>query len=240
MIAQLSKKEKYTILFSILFVSIMFVSVYFFYLKPLKVVLANHELELASEEKRLNIIFEQKTLSSEKPYIAESTKKMQGQLPVQTLMDHFLLEIDRAETVSGSFVKSIEMGNVESSDEGQIDINTEEVPGKSEPLALAEGLEKTTMTMQVEAPDYFTWEMFVAALQSSERLTMINRIEFKDEVETESFEQGTSIQYDMTVSIFHMPELVDLEEELPKLHNSSPAKKRNPFYQLPDIYHHSN
>ena len=84
--------------------------------------------------------------------------------------------------------------------------------------------------MSVESPSYMELEKFITFLEQSERIVVVEAIDFSANDEIISTEQTDQLlTYQIKLSAFYMPTLSDLIDELPKLETPEPADKKNPF-----------
>ena len=202
------------------------------------------------------------TESSEHTFGNSTT--LQKLVPVKPLAEQLLLNIEKAEVVSGSFVVSLdftesevtieeeitEETNEEATEVDQVDPQNQEIKKNLEnettemtesdnseeeatKTTLPQGIQKITVTMDVESPSYFELETFIDTLENSERIMVVDSINFTGNEEITSNEQELNpISYQVTLSAFYMPQLTDLIDQLPKIDSPEPAKKKNPFSQF--------
>lgn len=129
MVRNLSRKEK-ILFFLLLFLVLAFaVGSYFFFIQPKKEELANKEQELETEQQLLATI--ESRLANIDSTMYTSTVQLQKEVPVKPLVEKLLLDIEKAEIVSESFVAAISIG------EGT-ELTPEEMEGNNEEEA-AEG-----------------------------------------------------------------------------------------------------
>ncbi len=95
------------------------VFVYYWLLDPLKSEVAMKEKELETEEQIVSEL-QSNTLTKETAF--ETTVELQKRLPVKALVPQLMLDIEKAEIISRSFVKAIEI----TEDEGETAVPAEE------------------------------------------------------------------------------------------------------------------
>ncbi|KAA9023132.1 LysM peptidoglycan-binding domain-containing protein [Niallia endozanthoxylica] len=237
-------KGKWAVIGTLLTIILLFTGIYFFVLYPKIGLIERKESELNTQQKILSAL-QSNMVSSNKNTFA-STSSLQKLVPVKPLEQQFLLDIEKAEVVSGSFVSQMGFseaelnlteeipqlevdveGEAEEEEKASAENETEEKPAAP---ALPAGVKKVTVTMTVESPSYFELETFLQTLENSQRITVIESIDFtaNDEIiETEQIDKPLS--YQVTVSAFYMPALTDLIDHLPKMESPEPANKKNPF-----------
>ncbi|WP_223591154.1 hypothetical protein [Neobacillus bataviensis] len=103
--SRLSKLDKIIVGGGSLLIILVFVYAQFLSLTPLKSDLASKEQELQTEQKLLEMTEKKKTDSQKTE--PENTSELQKQLPVMPLQEQVLLDLEKAETVSNSQIKSM-------------------------------------------------------------------------------------------------------------------------------------
>ncbi|MGA9226905.1 MAG: hypothetical protein WB217_11240, partial [Mesobacillus sp.] len=126
---RLEKKHTIILLISAFLAVLLYFGAFFLYLNPLKTSLSLKESQLKSEQ-QLGEALETR-LASGKNSDFSSTAEMQKLLPVDPMIEQFVLDLEKAEIVSDSYMTSIEFTDGEQSNiAAQIDANPEE--GSSE------------------------------------------------------------------------------------------------------------
>ncbi|USK53918.1 LysM peptidoglycan-binding domain-containing protein [Cytobacillus solani] len=233
----LQKNNILLIILSIFLLTAFFVGIYFFLLYPKMEKIKLKEMELQSQEQLLATL-KNKGENTEK-HPVESTIHLQEQVPVKPMAQQLLLDIEKAEVVSGSFVANMTFqdgGVIELDDNKNVDAeNSEEAEtdGTAEEESstpLPEGVEKITVNLTIESPSYFDFESFLQILENLNRIVVVEAIDFtaNEEIIEES-QENTPITYQVTLSAFYMPTLSDLIDQLPKIETPKPANKKNPF-----------
>lgn len=244
MTLRFSKKEKLIAFAGIALLLIVFSGLYFLYLQPLKADLEHKQNELNSENQLLSVIENQ--VQSIRTDTLESTETLQKQIPVKPLVEQLLLDIEKAEVVSGSFVSDMEFSDGEITE--QVNENSEEVDtnstedgteqtGEEQPsIILPSGMKKTTVTLNVQSPSYFDMEKFIATLESQPRIIVVDELDITGWEEIISTDQEKQfISFEITISAFFMPNLSDLIDHLPKMDVPNPSNKKNPFTSFGSI-----
>ena len=101
----LSKIDKIIVGSGAFLIVIVFVYSQFFSLSPLKSDLSIKEQALKSEQKLLEVV-NQKKLDTNKSK-PENTVELQKKVPVEPLQEQFILDLEKAETVSNSKIKTM-------------------------------------------------------------------------------------------------------------------------------------
>lgn len=237
-------KGKWAVIGIVFILILLFTSIYFLVLYPKIGLIDQKEKELKTQQQILSVLQSKVAASNEGTF--ESTSSLQKLVPVKPLEQQFLLDIEKAEVVSGSFVSQMDFAEAElklEEDRPELEVNLEgqteeeekasaenETEEKTAAPALPEGVKEMTVTMTVESPSYFELETFLQTLENSQRITVVESIDFtaNDEIiETEQIDKPLS--YQVTVSAFYMPSLTDLIDQLPKMESPEPANKKNPF-----------
>jgi type IV pilus assembly protein PilO len=249
---RLEKKQIIILLISAFLAVLLYFGALFLYLNPLKTSLSLKESQLKSEQ-QLGEALETR-LASGKNSDFSSTAEMQKMLPVDPMIEQFVLDLEKAEIVSDSYMTSIEFTDGEQSSlAAQIDANQEvsssEAVQSAKPedpeattnveqkvsLNLPEGLAKTAAIIVVKADNYFDLEKFIETLENSKRIVMVESIAFSGPEEMVSLsDEHAQLEMTLTVNIFYLPGLVDLKEYNPKVETPAPANKRNPFPSFGD------
>lgn len=224
----------------ILFLIALFVALYFFVLYPKSNEVSMKEVELSTQEQILSTL--QNKITSTNTNTFQNTVALQKMVPVKPLSQQLLLDIEKAEVVSGSFVVSmsfedseVEVPETEQQNAEETEAADGEVEEEEESIPLPTGVKKITVTLNVESPSYFEFEEFLRILEDSERITVVESIDFSANEEIIEMEQeSTPLSYEVILSAFYMPTLTDLIEHLPKIATPEPANKKNPFSEFGD------
>ncbi|WML47378.1 hypothetical protein RCG23_18220 [Neobacillus sp. PS3-34] len=267
---QFSKKEKLTIT-ALTLLLIAFVAIaQFLFVQPLNTELQQKEQSLKTEQQLLSVVQQKK--AGVKNSTVESTTELQEKLPVKPMVQQLILDLEKAEVVSNSSIKSMAFtkeqtqtvpadqqaapangtassttaGNTNTStatatntQQTQGSSNTQTAATPSDPnaqAALPPGVQKVTVNLSVESPSYQDLEKFISTLESQKRISVVEKIDFTGGKEITSLGQEEEpLIYTLTISAFYMPDLKDLQNQLPKLETPAPANKRNPLSNFADI-----
>ncbi|MBM6619751.1 LysM peptidoglycan-binding domain-containing protein [Bacillus suaedaesalsae] len=236
----LSKKE--TIILSlVLILSFAMISfIYFMLIKPKQETLHDVEKKLISEEALL--AGAEARIENKQKVDSEGTLQLQKKLPVDPLVEQFLLDLEKAETISESFITSMDFGveTVETAstvveeyiEEAQGNENTEEVESNDEARTgvIPDGIESVSVLLTVEAPTYFELEAFLSAIEQSSRITKVDELNFSGNKEVITTDDvPDKLTYTVRVTTFYYPKLEELKEQLPSLDVPDPSAKMNPL-----------
>lgn len=202
----MEKKRLMIIIGILLMISLCYIGAYYLYLNPMKTSLSLKESQLKTEQ-QLSLALETRAASVNESDFS-STAEMQKKLPVEPLVDQLVLDLEKAEVISDSFITSIEFNSdnqlvsaiesgagqgsessVQQTEQDGADAqqaviqdeSQESNNGKQEPeilLNMPEGLAKTTATVVVEADNYFSLEKFIQTLENLQRIVAIESISF--------------------------------------------------------------
>jgi type IV pilus assembly protein PilO len=233
---QLNKREKKILFFVIILIPLVFSLLYFNYLRPKISVLKTKEQQLASNQQLYNAVLEQKNDLQET--IEENTEFLQERLPVQPLIDQFILDLEKAELLSNSIILQIGFGGESQTGEGTnspedsvtdgLEVNNDSVntdPQTGETLSTP--VSTIPVSLTVESPTYFDLEQFLHTLENLERIVTVESISFSGQSEQQV--PSAPINYQVSLSLYYMPGLDDLQNELPKIETGDPANKKNPL-----------
>jgi type IV pilus assembly protein PilO len=239
---QLDKKHM-IILISLLLLSILlYFSAQFLYISPMKDSLALKESQLKTEQ-QLNKTLETR-LSTASSSDFNSTMELQKTLPVDPMTEQLVLDLEKAEVVSNSYITAMEfsqdgqigdreqflnneLGTTESDNAVQ---GTEKISEDSQPIQMPNGVSKTSVIVTVESESYFELEKFIATLEELQRIVMVESISFSGPEEIRSLsDDDKKIIMNLTINAFYLSGFDDLKDDNPKIETPVPANKRNPF-----------
>lgn len=253
MTGRLSRNQKMIAALSAIVVVLILAGCYIFLLHPQKVELERKKAELSTEEtllKQLNTRLNQKSAIT-----YASTISLQKQIPVKPLLERFILDIEKAEVLSGCLVKDISVGEKSEMEEPEENTTTgageeesEEVAANTEQTEQQEfehehqqteigesasfpaGFQKVSIHLTVSTPGYYELEEFINTLERAERIMMVENIKFSgpDEIVNLEDEKGP-FELELVVSAYYMPGLTGLINQLPRIDAPIPGKKTNPL-----------
>ncbi|WP_442595249.1 type 4a pilus biogenesis protein PilO [Neobacillus sp. D3-1R] len=245
MTLQLNKKEKKMVLFIFIIIPLLFIMLYFNYLQPLMADVDSRQQQLKANEKLYETVQKQK--SGLKGSIEENTEFLQQRLPVKPLMDQFILDLEKAEILSNSLIQSMSFGS-KGEDETNSTMDqalgltyqrndgtevTEDAAESEISETLPSGIVKIPVNLSIKSPSYFELEKFLDTVENLDRIVMVESINFSSQPEiTDLQQEQVPLIYQVTLSLYYLPGLVDLQKELPQIETGEPANKRNPLQQF--------
>ncbi|MBS8265076.1 hypothetical protein DYI25_11540 [Mesobacillus boroniphilus] len=240
---QLEKKHTMILTLMALLAILIYIGVYFLYISPLKDSLALKESQLKSEQQLSETL--ETRLSTASATDFSSTVELQKMLPVDPMTEQLVLDLEKAEVISNSYITSMEFNNdgqgvseaqpahgeqpaVDStSTENQ---GTESVTAEENQNTMPEGIAKNSVTVKVESASYFELEKFIATLEKLQRVVMVESISFTGPEEINSLsDEEKMIAMTLTINTFYLSGFDDLKDYNPKIETPEPANKRNPF-----------
>ncbi|OAT84401.1 hypothetical protein A6P54_03700 [Bacillus sp. MKU004] len=227
-------KKQWSILISAAVIGMLILAgVNYFVLQPAEKRLQYKKEELGIQVK-LQQAVEAKVDSIEDNETLDSSS-LQQKIPVEPSTEGIILDLEKAEMISGSTIQSI---NFEKTDGALATAEGEESAAAPETGdQLPSLLKMVQMTMTIESPGYFEMEAFLEEIENLERIVEINGIYFQGGQELKENMEGYSeeaLTFELTASAFYIPELEDLKEGLPKIQSPPPSLKKNPFPQFPE------
>ncbi len=227
-------KKQWSILISAAVIGMLILAgVNYFVLQPAEKRLQYKKEELGIQVK-LQQAVEAKVDSIEYNETLDSSS-LQQKIPVEPSTEGIILDLEKAEMISGSTIQSI---NFEKTDGALATAEGEESAAAPETGdQLPSLLKRVQMTMTIESPGYFEMEAFLEEIENLERIVEINGIYFQGGQELKENMEGYSeeaLTFELTASAFYIPELEDLKEGLPKIQSPPPSLKKNPFPQFPE------
>jgi type IV pilus assembly protein PilO len=254
----LEKKELMILLSAVVLVVLILLGGYYLYLNPKKAEVSNKEAQLQTEEQLLAAI--QTKVAGISAPSAESVAELQKKVPVKQQLEQLILDLNKAEVVSESFVSSMSFSegavaprveeNAEAPAEGEqppaegeaaseaaaATEETTEGEQQPQPVLLPEGIKKLNVSIAVKSPGYKELMKFLEALESLNRRVVIESVAFSGDSELTSLDtEKEEMSYSLTLAAFYMPELEDLQDKLPELEVPAPGNKVNPFATSADI-----
>lgn len=251
---RLSKKEKLILLAGILFVVLLTAIAQFVMLSPLKSDLVMKEKTLQTEKQLLDTITQKKADETKK--VVEDTRELQKKVPVTPLQEQFILDLERAENVSNSLVKSMSFSNAdvtiappvqenatpngEAANDESLKVETVQEVAKEQEAQAANtvtGLKKLSISLSVESSTYEDLEKFISTLESLNRIVVVESINYSGGKEITSLDTEPAeekLGYSLTLSAYYLPTLNDLIADLPKIDAPAPANKKNPLSVFSD------
>lgn len=251
----MTKRNLLIIIIGILLIISLAAGGYFLKLKPLHDELESKQAELKMESEQLTIV--ENKLANTAKETANSSMKLQKQVPVKRLVEQLMLDIEKAEVVSDVEISSITMNSTgtdetiqgteqENNDNGEKTDSESSKPSKQEStdvleeetqpqsVTLPSGMKETPFTISGKADTYFEIERFFDSLLGLERKIKLDHLTFEGLKEvTDIEEESNKITFEVIISAYYFPKLEDLRNELPPIDTPEAFDKKNPFNELP-------
>lgn len=246
----MNKKKILLLIVLVLVVAGSLAGMYLWKIKPIQTEVANKRIELKNEEAYLKAIQGKNPSSTE--INVETSVELQKKLPVEPLVHQLVLDLQKAEVVSNSTIKNMSIAEETKTEEGE-DLSTRDynnfnlqeeaekqadkenqTQSQTQSVALIAGLQKVTISMNVQSPTYMELQAFLASIESMNRIMKVDSLTFAGEEELISIEQTRKpLTYSIVVSAYYAPVLNDLVKDLPQMELTKPSEKTNPFSTSP-------
>lgn len=241
----------------ILFLGIIYA--YFAFYSPVNQTVQQTKQQIKAEEKLISVLEEKGFPASDTQLL--NTEALQKKVPVKLMDEKLLLDFEKAELLSGSFITSIEflesgtLNNNESENLGatageyveaaeqvieDLDEYNEETDepaetGLVEAEELPAGVYSSHIQITAQADNYEEIDSFIETLEGQMRLLFIKELNFNGPEEAEKI-KGTEnpIEFTLIAAVYYMPSLVDLLEDVPVIDRPYPANKESPFVTTED------
>ncbi|SEM33136.1 type IV pilus assembly protein PilO [Mesobacillus persicus] len=253
---RLSKKELLILLASILVVVGFILGTYYLYLNPKKQEVSNKQDQLKTEEQLLAAI--QTKIAGATAPLEGTVAELQKKVPVKQQLEQLILDLNKAEVMSKSFIANMSFAEGDVAARAGTEPATAETPATTEgteettveaetvepvadeqqyqPIPLPEGIKKLSVNLSVTSPGYKELMKFLDALEGLNRRIVIESVAFSGTTELTNVEvEQQEFSYSITLAAFYMPELEDLEDQLPELEVPAPGNKSNPFASSADL-----
>lgn len=243
----ISWKRVFIIFVFLLFPTLVMMAGYQWMIKPLKNQIEQVKQEISTEEKLLSIV---QSKEQKIDQVVRSTVQLQNRVPVASLVDQWLLDFDEAATVTDSLIQSYKFNEedetVETTLEERTKPKTVEIQNPLEQVKekgteskqpedtgpLPQGIKRVTVNLSVTSPNYVQMEQFLSRLEKQDRIVSIDSLSFtgKPEVlEAQGSDAKKEVTYNVQVSTFYAPELLELIKELPYVEYPEPGNRTNPL-----------
>ncbi|RXI98410.1 hypothetical protein DS745_18975 [Anaerobacillus alkaliphilus] len=208
-------------------VVISLIAAYFLFIPPLNQSINAAEEQLKFEKALLEAV--EKNVYVPISLSDVDVKTLQRKVPVLPLVDQFILDLEKAEVFSDSFITSYSFATSEYSGTGLQTEGVEEEVGQA-PM----GVEKVTVNMSVISPGFEELVQFLERIERLQRVTKVDSLSFTGYPEVTLLEQtGDDITFSVSISTFYLPELEEFSEYLPVLAYPQDNQKYNPlFYRV--------
>jgi type IV pilus assembly protein PilO len=217
---QLSKKETAIIVVGFIFIISVIAASYFLLIQPKREEINTLEEEIKTTQKLLSIYDSKPSNKKDNSY--KNINQLKAKVPVSPLFEKFMDDVEKSELISESIVINMELQDeqdatqlnkdqkqIENPLEKQLGVK-EETDDKTTPqIQLPSGMKKWTVTLTVESPKYKNLEKFIEALEATQRIVVIDTIDFTDKKETTTgIQESGNLVYNVSVTAFYMPVII--------------------------------
>ncbi|WNF35919.1 hypothetical protein RJD24_15890 [Bacillaceae bacterium IKA-2] len=226
-----SKKELIITGISLLLL-VAIIGSYFFFFPPLNQKIVQAEAQLQFEEELLELVQSQQ-IQETADISSYELQTLQKQVPVKPLVDQFILDLEKAEIYSDSFIINYDFAEGQYSGTGisTNDNNEETEVENSEDLTDTSNSDRITVSMSVVTPGYENLIQFLERIEELERITKIDQLSFTGYPEVTMVEQtADDITFSITVSTFYLPELAEFSEFAPQVDYPVQGNRNDPLY----------
>ncbi len=209
-----SQKEKALIALAILFLLALSFYSYFLMYAPAKDAREQAQQSLRSER---DVLMALQTQIKELPESdTVSTLELQKKVSIDPLSELMVLQIEEAELISGTQIEAIQLA--------EADV---ELPIPVEGL---ENLKEVETTVAFSAENYREITDFISEIEDMERILVIESINFGANPEVrEVIEETDPLQVTLSFAAYYRPDLIALEDTVPKIDAPAPADKKDPL-----------
>ncbi|KYG58082.1 pilus assembly protein PilO [Planococcus maritimus] len=209
-----SQKEKGLIALAVLFLLTLGFYSYFLLYAPAQDAREQAQQSLRSER---DVLMALQTQVKELPEgETVSTLELQKKVSIDPLSELMVLQIEEAELVSGTQIEAIQLA--------EADV---ELPIPVEGL---ENLKEVEATVAFSAENYGEITDFISEIEEMERILVIEAINFGANPEVrEVVEETERLQVTLSFAAYYRPDLIALEDTVPKIDAPSPADKQDPL-----------
>ncbi|MCM3611379.1 LysM peptidoglycan-binding domain-containing protein [Planococcus sp. MERTA32b] len=214
--SSLTKKQKENGLIAIAIIFLLAISAYAYFMvySPAKEARMMAEQTFKSEREVLMALQEQVKALPEEERV--STAELQQRVSVEPLSELIVLQLEQAELLSRSQVKSLQIA------ESPLELLT--------PVEGIENVQKIQTTVAFETDDYAGITKFIKEIESMKRILIIDSIDFASNGEVTTVEAEDDIlEVTLSFSAFYRPDLIALADTLPKVDAPPPANKVDPL-----------
>jgi len=209
-----SQKEKALIALAVLFLLALGLYSYFLMYAPAKEAREQAQQSLRSER---DVLMALQTQVKELPEgEAVSALELQKKVSIDPLSELMVLQIEEAELISGTRVEAIELAEADVA-----------LPVPVEGL---ENLKEVETTVAFTAENYNEITDFISEIEEMERILVIESINFGANPEVrEVVEETERLQVTLSFAAYYRPDLIALEDTVPKIDAPAPADKQDPL-----------
>jgi type IV pilus assembly protein PilO len=230
MTVRFSKQQVVILLLLLVVLGAVFAGLYFYMLYPRYQQIEQLTDTVTSEKKILAAI--KADAAKQRDELPESIVALQKKIPVKPMTEQLLLDLEKAEVVSGSTISNMSFSEGEKV-AAETNASSNGASSSSSSSPLPDGLKKVTVQLTVQSPSYYQMERFLQTLENLDRIVSIESLSFAGNPELTSVDTKVNpLAYSLTVSAFYYPKLADLQKLLPQLDVPPPSEKDNPLTEV--------
>jgi len=233
MTIEFTRKHLAFSLLGILFIVGLACYCYFIVLQPLKNERNNIESQLQLQQ-RLLTQNQSVTAPNQNKEIKISTALLQDELPVKPLEDQFLLNLEKAETLSGVLISSIGSANIEDKNARQLENgileNTVPIQPKQNGITNSQtnnDVKDLTFSLQVKYMYYEQLHNFLQEIEKSTRIIQVESVNFTGKNDQSSLTSApVKSEASIVIKTFYDPSLKGLALQDPTIDVPKSCEKR--------------
>ncbi|MDE4083812.1 pilus assembly protein PilO [Planococcus maritimus] len=209
-----SQKEKALIALAVLFLLALGLYSYFLMYAPAKDAREQAQQSLRSER---DVLMALQTQVKELPEgETVSALELQKKVSIDPVSELLVLQIEEAELISGTRVEAVSMEEVD------VELVI--------PVEGLENLKEVETTVAFTAENYNEITDFISEIEEMERILVIESINFGANPEVrEVVEETERLQVTLSFAAYYRPDLIALEDTVPKIDAPAPAAKQDPL-----------
>lgn len=209
------QKEGALLFLAIVFLVVLSLYSYFILYSPAKT--ENEQMKQAIANER-DVLYALRKQAAGQAIANESqggSHPLQKKVPVKPLEEAVLLQIEKAEVKSGSFVQDVTF--------------TYSDYVIQNPPEHVENVNRLLTEVYLEAASYLDVQKFIDEIEKMERIYVVESITIETPEEVrEQTEEQEPMQMTIAFNAFYRPDLIELESEAPKTDAPLPAEKIDP------------
>ncbi len=210
----MNRKEAILVVLSVLFFISLLLYSYFLLFKPARDQLQQSRDSLQAERQVLSTLQQQAAAATDRE--PASSLPLQRKVPVEPVEEMVLLQLGKAEIISGTEIENVAF-------------TTGEMVIENPPEGV-ENVSELLTTVSILSPDYEGIASFIEEVERLERITVTDSVAFSGPPEkTEEADEDEQVQLEVTFSSFFRPDLETLKGEVPRVPAPSASLKDDPF-----------
>lgn len=161
--------------------------------------------------------------AQQNPARSSNSRPLQQKVPVKPLEDLILLQVQEAEVKSDTYLQEVNF----SLENALIDNPPEHVTN----------VQAVITEVRLQTDSYSKIDRFIEEIESMERIYVMDAVEFSVPGEIRSDDEKVDfLELTVTFHAFYRPDLIELEDEAPKVDAPNPTGKKDPtpINQMPE------